>query len=500
MVGMPRSIIYDITPFAGAAAEDVGGIDRVAFAYGRHFSATSRRDVWGAYYGAWAPHLVNAHELTAILENTAQAWGDDIPAGADLVLAHIRSWLKGSPSNTRTLSRFVVPRGIARASRIAFHARYWISAATRPLPASAIYLNVFNAGREHRFLFDWLRRPGVRPVFFVHDLLPLDYPEYFRPGHVELTRSRLANVAISGAAYITSTKIVRSRLLEVLRQRGRSDPAVHVAPLPSPLPSAKRASIRGSARPPYFVMIGTVEPRKNHLHILNLWRDFASSAGSVPKLIAVGAPGWENEQVLDMFERCTAIRPHVLKVERISATALAQLVADAQAVLMPSFDEGYGLPVVEALTLGTPVIASDIPVFREITQGFATLLPPLNGGDWREAILAFSERQSSAWAVANAKTSKFRAPNWRDYFKGVEDFLEFTVEPEGHRTLPRSRIECLGYDIFGMCIGETSVIAYHSMPQNASQVIFLRWSVWRNALLLRSILSSWQMVRLSPLW
>ena len=60
---------------------------------------------------------------------------------------------------------------------------------------------------------------------------------------------------------------------------------------------------------------------------------------------------------------------------------------------MPSFDEGYGLPVVEALTLGTPVIASDIPVFREISQGFATLLAPLNGGDWRETILAFSERQ-----------------------------------------------------------------------------------------------------------
>ena len=126
----------------------MGGIDRVAFAYGHHLSATSRRDVWGAYYGAWAPHLVNAHELTAILENTAQAWRDDISAEADLALAHIRSWLKGSPSNTPSLSRFVVPRGVDRARSIAFHTRCWISAATRPLPANAIYLNVFNAGRD----------------------------------------------------------------------------------------------------------------------------------------------------------------------------------------------------------------------------------------------------------------------------------------------------------------------------------------------------------------
>ncbi len=56
---------------------------------------------------------------------------------------------------------------------------------------------------------------------------------------------------------------------------------------------------------------------------------------------------------------------------RLCAAALAQLLPDAQALLVPSFDEGYGLPVVEALTLGTPVIASDIPVFGEITQDCA---------------------------------------------------------------------------------------------------------------------------------
>ena len=163
--------------------------------------------------------------------------------------------------------------------------------------------------------------PGVRPVFFVHDLLPLDYPEYFHPGYTRLTERRLATIVIDGAAFITSTKVVRDRLTEVLCPRGRSESPVHVAPLPSPLPSAKRASIAETAPPPYFVMIGTIEPRKNHLLLLNLWREFASRAGSVPKLIVVGGPGWENEQVLDMFERCTAIRPHVLKVDRIGSRA-----------------------------------------------------------------------------------------------------------------------------------------------------------------------------------
>ena len=125
-----------------------------------------------------------------------------------------------------------------------------------------------------------------------------------------------------------------------------------------------------------------------------------------------------------MFERCAVIRPHVMKVERVGATALAQLVADAQALLIPSFNEGYGLPVVEALTVGTPVIASDIPVFREITQDCATLLSPFNGQDWRDTILAFSKPQSSALNAARAKAAQFSAPNWDNYFQGVEGFLD----------------------------------------------------------------------------
>jgi glycosyltransferase involved in cell wall biosynthesis len=422
---MSRSIIYDITPLARRSVEDVGGVDRVAFAYGRHFAEARRPDVWGAFYGPLAPHLLTLGELEAILRNAEHAWRDDTPTEADRGLAHILDWLGARQSNEPIKLRVVPPRGHARATRVAFHVRHWLTGIARPLPSNAVYLNVFNAGREHRFLFDWLRRRrDVQPVFFVHDLLPLDYPEYFRPGHVDLTRRRLDTIARDGTAYITSTKVVRDRLVDFLRQLGRTEPRVHVAPLPSPLLPANDASIEGSALQPYFVMIGTIEPRKNHLLMLNLWRELALSGSAIPKLVAVGAPGWENEQALDMFERCTVIHPHVLRVPRLPAPALGQLIAHAQALLMPSFDEGYGLPVVEALTLGTPVIASDISVFREITQGCATLLPPLNGSSWRDTILAFAERQSPAWQEAKATVARFHAPNWRNYFKGVESFLD----------------------------------------------------------------------------
>jgi glycosyltransferase involved in cell wall biosynthesis len=420
---MPRSIICDITPLSRTSLRDLAGIDRVAFAYARHYAATSRPNMFGAYFGAWAPHLIGAAELKAILQCTERAWRDDVPAEADAEFIRVLTWLSDPRSIMRTVSGADAPHGVDQTHRIALHARHWISSSMRPLPARAIYLNVFNAGREHRFLFDWLGHyPGIRAVFFVHDLLPLDHPEYFRTGYLELTRRRLATIAGCGSAFITSTRVVCDRLLEVLGEIGRSKPPVHIAPLPSPLPSTKPIVV--PTDPSYFVIIGTIEPRKNHLLLLDLWRELARRRGPVPKLVAVGGRGWKNREVLDRFERDTAIRPYVLKAERMSKAALAQLVAGARALLMPSFDEGYGLPVIEALTLGTPVIASDIAAFREITQGCATLLPPRDGKVWQDAIVAFAGPSSPVWSAAKVKASQFRPLNWLDYFGGLEDFLD----------------------------------------------------------------------------
>src|SRR5581483_8051415 len=128
---------------------------------------------------------------------------------------------------------------------------------------------------------------------------------------------------------------------------------------------------------PYFVCVGTIEPRKNHLLLLNVWRRLAERLGAAaPRLVLVGQRGWENEQVIDMIERSPAVRGLVEERNDLSDAAMAKLLAGA---LAPSFGEGYGLPLVEALALGVPALASDIPAFREVAGGVAELLDPLDG-------------------------------------------------------------------------------------------------------------------------
>src|SRR4029077_19306089 len=176
-------------------------------------------------------------------------------------------------------------------------ARFWwgrcrMAQWNHPVSPGAIYLNIAEHWLEYHYYFDWLgSRPDLQAVFFVHDLLPLDYPEYFRPGYEAIFRRRFETIAKRGTAFIVSTKVVRDRLREALAPQRKSDAPIHVAPLPSPLALAD-VEATGAEAPAqtYFVLVSTIEPRKNHLLILNVWREIAALLGAAtPRLVLIGS-------------------------------------------------------------------------------------------------------------------------------------------------------------------------------------------------------------------
>jgi len=427
---MSRPIVYDVTHLvARLAVEDPTGIDRVDLAFGRHFAEFRHSCIFASHYGRYSPRVMQPAMLRQIVRQAEAGWREDLAIDADQTFCAVKTWLEGEKARKRGCNgeptRKKGPPVRALGDRLwSLFSRF--TGKTKPVPQNAIYLNIAEFWLEFPRYFEWLGpRQDVRPVFFVHDLLPLDYPEYFRPGYRVLFQRRFDTMAQWGAAFIVSTNVVRDRLCMALTAAQRPEVPIYVAPLPSPLASG------GTAVPdnilfarPYFVLVSTVEPRKNHLLVLNIWRELAALGDNdIARLVLIGARGWEHEQVADMLDRCEAIRPYIFEAARLSSNALARLLAQAQALLMPSFDEGYGLPIVEALTLGTPVIASDTATFREVTQGCALLLSPLDGMGWQDAIMRLSKRESSAWQAAKAKAAKFPAPNWDSYFQGVEEFL-----------------------------------------------------------------------------
>ena len=151
------------------------------------------------------------------------------------------------------------------------------------------------------------------------------------------------------------------------------------------------------------MLCSTLEPRKNHLLILAVWRALVARLGpEAPKLLLVGTRGWHYDPIIDLVERSPALRSHVMEVSGLSTPGIKRLLDNARALLMPTFGEGYGLPVHEALAAGTPVIASDIPVFRWLTSPILTRLSPLDGEAWLETIADLSRTPRASGEPAAA--------------------------------------------------------------------------------------------------
>ena len=269
-----------------------------------------------------------------------------------------------------------------------------------------------------------LRAEGAKFVTLVHDVIPLSHPEYARPQGADEHRRRVHTIDRFASGIIGNSQATIDALVPHMAN-GLAGRVVRVAHF-----GADAVDIfggRGETLPdrPYFVYISTIEPRKNHLLLLTIWRRLVEQLGDVaPVLVLIGRRGWENENVVDLLDRAEALRGHVIEAGEVSDTRMQALVANARAMLMPSFAEGFGMPVVEALAAGVPVICSDIMAHREVGGDAPDYLDPLDGLGWMKAILNYSQPDSPDRAAQIARLSVWRAPTWRDYFDIVIDLLE----------------------------------------------------------------------------
>jgi glycosyltransferase involved in cell wall biosynthesis len=305
--------------------------------------------------------------------------------------------------------------------RLAFQP--WIWAWLRGPARGSLLLDTSHTWLDNPSYAWLLRRRGARPVFFVHDLIPISHPEYCRPGEAERHEARMRNALTIGCGVVVNSNHTLETLQRFAHSAGLQMPRAVVALLaPGVAPSIP------GLRPiehPYFVILGTIEPRKNHWLLLQAWRRLVERMGdSAPRLFVVGQRGWECENVVDLLERCSQLEGFVFERNACSDAELATLLHHAQALLMPSFAEGFGLPVAEALAAGVPVIASDLAVFREIAGTIPEFVAPLDGRRWMELILDYTQAESARRAAQLARIGNFRRTAWAQHFDIVDRFLE----------------------------------------------------------------------------
>lgn len=295
--------------------------------------------------------------------------------------------------------------------------RALLGRATRRDLAGAAYLNVGHTDFDLASHAAWVRESGVRPYYFLHDLIPVLHPQFSRPHAVRRHDGRVRAALTQGAGIILGSHAVHRDLETFAAAEGLPLPPVAVAHLAG-VEFLRDAPAIPPGAAPYFLCIATIEPRKNHRLLFAAWERLAARLGTAaPRLVLVGQTGPMSGDLLAPIAASPALRRLVERHPRCADSHLAGLMQGARAVLMPSLAEGFGLPFVEALQAGTPVIASDLPVFREIAQGAALLLDPADPARWAEAIAEAAATPRPALPAA------FTAPTWADHFAVVERFV-----------------------------------------------------------------------------
>jgi glycosyltransferase involved in cell wall biosynthesis len=325
------------------------------------------------------------------------------------------------PASTRAFGTLLDPRpgltGERAALILSAYLRWW----GRADVADSVLLNTSHTGLQRAGYASSLRRRGARPVFFVHDLIPITHPEYCRPGEAARHAKRMRTAVTAGRGIIVASRHTLATLRRFCDEARLPLPPVVVAPLASSLPRVEAA-----ARPlpqPYFVLIGTIELRKNLGLLLGLWRDLIKSAGAqAPRLVLIGQRGFGCEGAVALLGR-RELRKYVLELGPLSDREIAGYLRHAQALLFPSFEEGFGLPLAEALALGVPAIVSDLPAFRELAGDIPEYADPRDSRRWSELIVEYARVDSGSRAAQLRRLAGFRAPTWEGHFEQVDAFL-----------------------------------------------------------------------------
>jgi glycosyltransferase involved in cell wall biosynthesis len=259
------------------------------------------------------------------------------------------------------------------------------------------------------------RVSAVARALFVHDIIPLLYPELSARGEDVAIGRMLGSLDLSRDRIICNSERTRRDLREHL---GIDEDRVHVVPLAADpsvfhrvtdLRVARDAARRhGIGDRPYLLTLSTIEPRKNLAHLIRSFARLvtALAPGDDLRLVLVGATGWKAAGVFEALAAAADVADRIVLTGYVPDADLAALYSGADAFVFPSRYEGFGLPVLEAMQCGVPVVTTTGGSLPEVAGDAALLVAPDAGDALVEAML--EARGSTALAAAGlARASQF---------------------------------------------------------------------------------------------
>ncbi|MEZ1320190.1 glycosyltransferase family 1 protein [Pseudomonas fluorescens] len=288
-------------------------------------------------------------------------------------------------------------------------------------------------------LAEQLKREGVGIISVIYDLIPLTHPQFCDAGLVKVFNDWFDWIARTADGYVAISTTIRDQVREeMLRRIGTQQVGQRwfdyfYLGSELDLSEADAKVDRGlldmfQTTDPVFLMVSTIEPRKNHAYLLEAF-ELAWATGSKARLCIVGKIGWKCDALIERIRQHPELNRRLFMYNSLSDKSLEHAYSHATALVFPSHVEGFGLPLVEAMQRKLPAMASDIPVFREI------------GGDYMAYFDLANPQSLSDLVTGMDRTGEFPAAlgleqwRWLSWREASAQLVE-RIERNLHASLP----------------------------------------------------------------
>lgn len=306
----------------------------------------------------------------------------------------------------------------AQASGLSRH--WW----TIGLPA---YLRQHPLALFHGTNYDIPLFGSCRTVLTIHDLASHLYPETLQTRSVRRARYRLPIMARRATMIITPTEAVRLEVCERLSVSAKKVVAVHHAPRPCfrPMPpdQAIDARIRLGIDDDFLLFVGTIEPRKNLLTLIRAFEDVLTKTSWRPQLVIAGQEGWLTDELFDHVKN-RDFGDRLRWTGYVSDDDLCSLYSSCRAFIYPSIYEGFGLPPLEAMACGAPVISSRIPSIMEVLGAAAYLVSPTDCDALSRSMIQLWESGDDRRRLSEAGKARAAQFSWERTARLTRDVYE----------------------------------------------------------------------------
>lgn len=290
------------------------------------------------------------------------------------------------------------------------------------MPNGLAYVNVGHTNLNPQTMRAMMEMPDHTKLVMIHDTIPIDHPDF----QTETSRAkfveRLTTVINFANRIVVPSDEVRENVERRMVGTGHRVP-ITVSPLGvdighTPLDYEK------SDRP-YFVVIGTIEPRKNHKLLLEIWERMHRKMDEdrIPELRIIGERGWGNADVFELLDHSPMMGRTVFELGPLSDRDMKRHLAGATALLFPSLAEGYGLPPFEAATFGVPSICAPLRPTEIHLGDMAIYADTDDMYQWFQAIRELAGEDLAEQTRRASALRAYRLPTWEKHFERVFDLI-----------------------------------------------------------------------------